>query len=605
MADFTDSLLAQLGLDPAQVRQALVQVEQVVQQAAARIAQSARQVAESMRGTLLRLGSALGAALHEALRFDQLREKLNGLLRGLREDMQKLLDLGPIKSMATGIADTLLEPLRKFFDLGAHLKTFLALSPEVRKFSESLRMSMAQFQSWMGALGTVGVKPEQVGKLLEDVDTKIGIALKGGSDKFGKWLKASKIPLKDIKGAVRPVGDVLLDLADKFKGLEKFEAQDLGKKLGLDPRVVELLQEGREGVAALLEEYGKMGGYTAEHAAMAEEAETAMQKLDAALRSGSAVIASLVVPCLTALVNGLTELAKWARDNPATVKAVFVALAGAITGMALPAVRKLGAALLANPIARVFAVVIWVLRDLFAYMQGGESVLGSFWKKFGKGEEISAALKRAWEGLKSIFGSLVDIFDAQMRYAVALFSLDGAGMLAAGKNICAAFVDIFNKILEIFGLKEGFDALVADIGAAFESAAQAVMEIWEEVRQWFESLFKDIAALWEQVSNLPGKALDAAKGLGSEIAGSAGGMWEGTKEFFGEFFGADASESLRPSAVLAGGGIVNTDTRISVGDVSVHTQATDAWGMARDASAALAEMIPRQLVNASDSGVVR
>lgn len=605
MANLTDTLLAQLGLDPAQVRQALTQVEQVVRQSAARIAQAARQVAGSMRDELLRLGRALGAALHQALRFDELREKFGGLLRDMREDMKKLLDLGPVKSMIAGAAGSVFDSLKKALDLGAHLNNFFVMSPEIQKFSESLRMSMESFQAWMGALGTVGVEAGEVGPLLEDVDKKIGKALNDSSDKFGKLLKGFKISLKDAKGAVRPVGDVLLDLAEKFKNMSKFEAQKWGKMLNLDPKLVDLLRKGGEGVAALLRHYAALGGYTAAQAAAAGKARTSLQELEASMRSASAAIGELLAPCLTALAEGFKDVARWARDNPDTVKAVFVALAGAITGLALPAVLTLTGAILANPMAWVFAAVVWVLRDLFTYLRGGESALASLWGRFGKGEEISAQLGRAWEGLKSIFGNLCALFDAQMRYIAALFSLDGAGLLAASKDVCAALVDIIAKILEIFGLKEGVAALGADIRAAFDNAAQAVMEAWEGVRQWFAALVKDIAGLWEEISGLPGKALDAAKGLGSDIADSAGNAWGSFKGVVGGFFGGEATDSLRPSAVLAGGGVVNTDTRISVGEVSVHTQATDAWAISRDMSQALMNALPRQIVDAADSGVAR
>ena len=103
------------------------------------------------------------------------------------------------------------------------------------------------------------------------------------------------------------------------------------------------------------------------------------------------------------LLNGFTQ---WLGRNQNNIARFFTIAAVAITAIFMPALVKMGLAMLANPLTWLITgigLLILAIDDLVVYMHGGKSAFGEFWAMFGTGEEISQKVGAAVDFVKGLF----------------------------------------------------------------------------------------------------------------------------------------------------------------------------------------------------------
>ena len=119
----------------------------------------------------------------------------------------------------------------------------------------------------------------------------------------------------------------------------------------------------------------------------------------------SAKIMREAMPVMKFLIDGLNKFSAWCDRNGDNIVRFLKVTAGVLTAIFLPALLKVGAAMLANPLTWIIlalGALIVVIDDLVVYMQGGKSALSGFWSQFGTGEEISNAIHTALEAVTAI-----------------------------------------------------------------------------------------------------------------------------------------------------------------------------------------------------------
>ena len=123
----------------------------------------------------------------------------------------------------------------------------------------------------------------------------------------------------------------------------------------------------------------------------------------------SAKIMREAMPVMKFLIDGLNKFSAWCDRNGDNIVRFLKVTAGVLTAIFLPALLKVGAAMLANPLTWIIlalGALIVVIDDLVVYMQGGKSALSGFWSQFGTGEEISNAIHTALEAVTAILRAL-------------------------------------------------------------------------------------------------------------------------------------------------------------------------------------------------------
>lgn len=162
------------------------------------------------------------------------------------------------------------------------------------------------------------------------------------------------ISATNADGTLRPVNDVMGDVADRFSKMEDGArkaalAQDLFGRSGMD--LIPMLNEGRDGLSKLFAEADRLGVvFTSKTAAASDAFNDSLTTLKTSLAGMTQQIAVQIMPALTGFVtavsNVVAKVTEWAQAHPGLVKTIgeFGLVLGGITttlGLVVTIVGKL------------------------------------------------------------------------------------------------------------------------------------------------------------------------------------------------------------------------------------------------------------------------
>lgn len=250
--------------------------------------------------------------------------------------------------------DNTLKPLReRALDIGkamsltggAVVTAFAAMTKQAANYGDRIRDASIRTGISTQALSGLKFAAEQTGTSFEEVSgslsrmTRSALSAAAGSKEGARVFKALGVSVKDASGQLRPMEDILGDVAEKFSkmkdGTEKAAvAQLLFGRNGA--QMIEFLNQGREGMEAFQDRAEELGLVVGpEFAANADAFNDSINEMKNAQLGFSNTIAQVLLPSLTKVVNIVTgaiiEFRKFAEAHPAVIKAVAV-LAGLLTG---------------------------------------------------------------------------------------------------------------------------------------------------------------------------------------------------------------------------------------------------------------------------------
>ena len=286
-----------------------------------------------------------------------------------------------------------------------------------------------------------------LGALARTMDT----ANRGGKKQRAVFREMG-IAYRDANGELRPTGDVLGDIADRFQSMANGPAkQGLARLLfkGSGNELIPLLNQGSSGIAKMRQEFvdlgGQIDGETAESLEAFGDEQHDLQVAWQGLRNEAV---KALLPALRELVTGFTAWVKANRkllaQRLATVfklmvgalkifakvlgvvldllgflvdnlEAVAVAVGALVVALMILRARSIAAAVAsavawaaaALPIlllAAVIAGAILLFEDLYQAFTGGESVLKDLWE-----EGLDGLLKRLSAFVDKAKGALMDL----------------------------------------------------------------------------------------------------------------------------------------------------------------------------------------------------
>ena len=307
-------------------------------------------------------------------------------------------------------------------------------------------------------------------------------------------------------------------------------------------------------------------------------------KFNIAMADLSAKIVREFHPAIKMGVDILNRFSGWVKENEHNIVRFFMVAAGVITAVFLPALVKMGLALLWNPLTGLIialGALILVLDDLIVYARGGRSAFAEFWAKFGTPEEVKQKLIAFLEKCKKLLADylplIVKIVGALLGLSAArgVFYLIEKALGGVGKAL-----GVVGKVLGIFlrhpallfliasayfiyqrwdGMVEGMKALIADLISVWKKAVDwlanyiaAVVDGWtaltdkcksiysgmvdwtadyiEKIAQGWKDLTGDLSAAYNKVVNftveLMEKAVNGVKDLRTKAVNALAGMIE-------------------------------------------------------------------------------
>jgi hypothetical protein len=475
----------------------------------------------------------------------------------------------------------LIAPLAGAFAFGKLFGDYTREADALGEMAGMLGETVEDIDAWSQAAGVLGGSAEGLRSSLQNLTNGLGVVAGAGAGRAKIALDALGISVKDASGQARKATEVLMDLADKAKSMNRTEFIGLAAKLGLDPGTIRMLQTGKTSVAEMVAQM-KALAYTQEDADIANEFNDNIQLLGKSPQALASIIFRVVIPPLSFFAENLRKLFAYLSQHQAAVLAFFSILAAIITAKLVPAIWKMTAAWLANPITWIIvkvAALALVLEDLWVFINGGSVALGLFLEKLGFGKDSIDKLRSAGKQL----------IETIKNYGPALTAM-------------AVAIKIVTTAIKLMGLAALSNPVLMIIGALVAGAA-LIYQNWDSISAWFSKIF-------DSIYNTISEWIDAVIGILPDWLKSLLGIGGGKLEMNAQINGAapvyDAQADplglgigaypMPPGAMASQTATVNNDSQINVNKVEVVTQATDAQGIARDMGAAMNNQLPRNLV---------
>lgn len=306
-----------------------------------------------------------------------------------------------------------------------------------------------------------------------------------------------------------------------------------------------------------LEEWRKkralLNRVTAEDIQLYKKSREALTKFQITLADISAKVMRQASPAFKYFVEKLEKVSEWMDAHSDDIVRFITVLAGVIATALTPALLKMAAALLFNPITWIVAALVglaMVIDDLIVWLQGGESALDSFWAQFGSREQVLAKIQAAikltvatlesmWESLKAGVKAAVDWFgefwsscNGTERVINTLKDVFHS-VVQTVKDVIAiweALVDSMKKTGFLDDLANAFDGALSFILGAFKLFFSALQAIFGLIKGL---LTGDWGSFKEAVSKAVESAEEAFSGLLKIIGSVLNQLWELSKEIFG------------------------------------------------------------------------
>ena len=317
-------------------------------------------------------------------------------------------------------------------------------------------------------------------------------------------------------------------------------------------------------------------------------------KFNIAMADLSAKVVREFHPAIKMGVDILNRFSGWVKENEHNIVRFFMVAAGVITAVFIPALVKMGLALLWNPLTGLIialGALILVLDDLITYARGGRSAFAEFWAKFGTPEEVKQKLIAFLEKCKKlladylplitkIVGALMGLsavrgvlyllekslggvgkaLGAFLRHPAILFLMAAAyfiyqrwdGMVEGMEALIADLISVWKKAVDwlanyIGSVVDGWTALTDDCKSIYRGMVDWTADYMGKIAQGWKDLTGDLSGAHDKavnftvdlmekavngVKDLHTKAVNALAGMIESLAGVLSRTWEGVKDGF-------------------------------------------------------------------------
>lgn len=303
------------------------------------------------------------------------------------------------------------------FLAGKGIKEFVQdmvkLEAETARTARILDTIPQELSAWRGAVTLTGGSADGLtGSIMNLTQEFQRFALTGESSVI-PWFRALQVNISDVNtGKMRDFSSILLDLADKFQGMDPARATAFGRALGLDQGTINLLIQGRKAVQAMLDEQKRLGVLTREDAMAGLALQHSWLALEQSSQSLGRTLLTAFAPVLIKILDALTNLAVWVRGHQDLLRGFFIALtvAAVALGIAFSPVT-VAIVLITAAVVGLSAAIALLYDDWMTFTRGGKSELGAYWDfmsrifglmkalVFGTGADIRKAWHELWKGM--------------------------------------------------------------------------------------------------------------------------------------------------------------------------------------------------------------
>ncbi|MGJ7163658.1 hypothetical protein [Morganella morganii] len=471
------------------------------------------------------------------------------------------------------------------------------------------------------ALGAVGVFMSLSAIISESVSRSADIE---AMDKFGKKINVATADVDAFAGSMVELGgtreaaqadmeamaksfgfagnsmEKILRTADKVQGMKFDKAKATLSALGVsDDKTVELMMKGRKELERMMGVQKEYSGITKESIEQSVKFNKSMQsfKQSSGLLKNSFL--EMVIPILAKGLDWLSKVVIFAKENKHLVVGFFSAIAAILLGKYIYAMKLASISTWTTllPIIAIIAVIALlaaafalVYDDIMNFIDGNDSMIGRILDKYPALKTIILAVWEAWktcfEYLKAAVKVVADIVvDAYNIMNKSLNDFIGwltgsiKGVMAWGKDFGKVFSTVSDTVVGIFKwLWEQIKSYLDWIGKGLDK----IKEGWATLKGWFGA--GDDVEVDQTVNRTVNEQGQIGYDIPPEKTISEDDAAKMAQAMTAHLYGM-SNDPMNPvtSQAISNQSATSNETNISIGELKVETQATDAQGMAAGA----------------------
>ena len=471
--------------------------------------------------------------------------------------------------------------------------------------AERLDVNIETLSAWGDAVKLAGGTTEGLVGSVENLNRSLSMMEVTGKSRAAPFLKELGIDMDNAANKGKTAFELLPQIAAAMEGMGKQQSAAIGAKLGLDPGTIMLLQQGGRELDALIARQKALGVVTKQQGEVAAKFKDQMDDTRHSLRSLWLEISTSVLPIFTWFAKAAEKVFTFFRENKDLVIGVLIGIGAAIAYFAIPPLISMAVAafaavapflLIAAAVAALITVFGLLYDDVVNFIEGNDSLIGQFLDEFPQ--------------VRAILQGIGDVFVWLGQTAADVAAIIGAAWRMVFEAIGALAAGIFSFWTERLSF----------VGEVFQAVGQLVggiISYWIDLIGQFLDKFGGIVGIAKSVGGAISGALGAAKnalsigtpgprqseGVGVPGAYGVGGTMPGLPEGKAQLGAISASPiGTQSAAATAGARVSNKETNVTVGQVTVQTQATDAAGISKSIGDTMGAQL-RQAASNYDDGV--
>ncbi|HEK2763282.1 TPA: hypothetical protein SMT63_000638 [Proteus mirabilis] len=566
------------------------------------------------------------------------KEVIDAIVTALNADYTQFIETMRTKGIKTAIDEAkaqehlqkeLSETGSKYQEAGSSVAGFATKALGAVGIVMSIGTIFSESVSRSQEIETLDKLGKQIGVATADVDAFSGaIAELGGSRESAQ---ADLSAMAKSFGNTKDSMEKVLQTADKVQGMSFDKAKKTLEGMGVsDEKTIELMMKGRkelERTMGIQKEYSGISKESIESSIKFNSAMAKFQQSSGLLKNS---FLEMVIPALSKGLEWLTKLVTFCKENKHLVVGFFTAVATILLGKYIYAMKLASISTWTTlfPIIAIIAVIALlaaafaiVYDDIMNFIDGNDSMIGRILEKYPRLKVVILALwetfKKLFEYLKAIVGVVADIvvagwdlmasgLKAYVEYLLSCISV----IAGWGKSFAGVFNTVSDAVVSAF---EWMWEQVEKIIGWVNTGLNAVKNGWKSAKEFFG--FGGDEAEIKITSDDASNYLSALSAKRNQVASAGIDTSEIDKEII-ELKkqldnGLDASkiiadveeankrlmmashDAMNPitSQAISNQSNVKNESNVSIGEIKVETQATDAQGVASGLSNALQDEI--------------
>lgn len=519
-------------------------------------------------------------------KHEEMREDASKTAEHMKEQGEKAAEFFKELLVGAGSFLAMFTSLRKVVEYTEHVAE---ADRSTGRLAKALGITTEELSRYHGAVKLADGSAEgfnasmkSMGGMLVDIEKKLPRAKRALTVFQAAGIKGIQL------GKKTDILDVIDQLSEKMKGMGSFEAMRLGQRMGLDAGTIRLFRQGKDTIEEWKKEMGDLAITTQEDVDAFEELEDAQKKTAQAKEGIARIIMRTLRPALIWFTQQVEHITVWVNKHGDAVRIAFIGIAAALAVLGLVAL-KAGIAVLAATwplvliavlVGAVAAGVAWLYSEWKKWTEGGESSLGKLFAFLKAGwEAVKNLFITQWNAIKQTVSDVIDAIVGYFQFFWSVLTLDPAGMQKAWDKLTSALGRIMKRL---------FNYILYELGYFIGTMTKAWDAAWAQMKDKAAETLSSVGRWWRDLNPVLKMALAASTG-GATLALSALPTAS-----------ASAAESVRPSLTMMSTHGGDSTRSLTIHEMNINTQATDAKGVAAGMQSELAKT---NLVGQADNGM--